>query len=195
MIFAEVAITAGGGDFPGVGGNFLLHQFLILGLAAFEAFPRNQHGTVLFGLFAANERLDGGMTFDEPREERTLVHVVEHRRQLQCAREVLDDFDVRGRGQFGQQFMVVQDKFAQTVRAFFIELIPLHCGEHGAKNFRTENVGKGVAAFASEPEQQFAVGRVLIDEARERVLEQIHLAFLDEQAGKLTAQLRGNGIQ
>jgi len=142
VIFAEVAVTAGGGDFPGVGGNFLLHQFLILGLAPFETFPRNQHRAVLFGLFAADERLDGGMTFDEPCQERTLVHVIKHRRQLQCAREVLDDFDVGGRGQLGDQFMVIQNEFAQPVRAFFVELIPLHRGEHRAKNLRPENVGK-----------------------------------------------------
>jgi len=124
------------------------------------------------------------MTFDEPREERTLVHVVEHRRQLQGPGEVLDHFDVGGRGQLGQQFMVIQNEFAQTVRAFFIELIPLHRGEHGAKNFRSENVGEGIAAFASEPEQQFGARRMLIDQPRERFLEQINFAFLDQQTGK-----------
>ena len=135
------------------------------------------------------------MALDEPRQERTLVHVVEHRRKLQRAGEVLDDLDVGGRGQFGQQFMVVQNEFAQAVGAFFVELVALHRGEHGAKNFRAENVGKGVAAVAAEPEQQFAAGRVLVDEPRERFLEQIHFAFLNQQAGKFAAQFRGNGIQ
>ncbi len=171
MIFAEVAIAAGGGDFLGVGGNFFLHQFLVFGLAAFEALPRNQNGTVLFGLFAADERLDGRMTFNEPGEERTLVHVVEHRRQLQGAGEVFDDFDVGRRGQLGEQFVVVQDEFAQAVRAFFVELIAFHRGEHGAKDLRTENVSIGIVAFASEPEQQFAARRVLVDQPGECFLE------------------------
>ena len=135
------------------------------------------------------------MFFDEAREERTLVHVVEHGRKLQRARQILDDLDVGGRGQFVEQLVVFQNKIAQTVRAFFVELVALHRGEHRAENFRAEDVGEGVAAFASEPEQQFAAGGVLADEPRERFLEQIPFAFRDEQAGKFLAQFRGNEIQ
>jgi len=115
------------------------------------------------------------MAFDEPREKRTFVHVIEHRRQLQCAGEVLDHIDVGRRGQLGQQFVVVQNEFAQPVRAFFVELIPFHRSEHGAKNFRPENVGENITAFACKPEQQFAAGRVLVDQPGECFLEQIHL--------------------
>ena len=150
---------------------------------------------VLLGLLAGDERLDGGMRLDKPREQRTLVHVVEHGRKLQGARQILDDLDVGGRGQFAEQFLVIQNEFAQAVRAFLVELVALHRREHGAENFRAEDVGKGVVAVASEPEQQFAAGGVLADEPRERLLEQIHFAALDEQAGQFAAQLRGGGVQ
>ena len=135
------------------------------------------------------------MALDEPRQERTLVHVIEHRRQLQGAGKVFDDFDGGGRGQLGQQFVVVQNEFAQAVRAFFVELVAFHRGEHGAKNFRPENVGKGIVAFASEPEQQFAARRMLIDQPGQRFLEQLHFPFRNQQIGKLAAQFRGNKIQ
>ncbi len=135
------------------------------------------------------------MRLDQPREERALVHVVEHGRKLQRAREILDDFDVGGRGQFGQQFLVVEDEFAQAVGAFFVELIAFHRGEHRAEHLRAENVGEGIAAVAAEPEQQFAAGGVLVDEAGQRFLEQIHFAFLDQQIGELAAELGGNDIQ
>src|SRR5450631_1068314 len=83
MVFAQVAIAAGDGDLLGVRGDLLLHEFLVFEPAAFQAFPRDLNGAVLLGLFAADERLHGGMFFDEPREQRPLVHVVEHRRELQ----------------------------------------------------------------------------------------------------------------
>ena len=79
MIFAEIAITARDGNFPGIGRNFLLHELLIFDAAAFETFPRNKNRAVLPGLLAADKRLYRGMGFDEPRQERTLVHVVKHR--------------------------------------------------------------------------------------------------------------------
>ena len=37
----------------------------------------------------------------------------------------------------------------------------------------------------AEPEQQFAAGGVLADEPGERFLEQIHLAFVDQQAARI----------
>ena len=48
--------------------------------AAFEAFPRNEQRGFLLGLVAGDERLHGGMRLDEPRQQRALVHVVEHGR-------------------------------------------------------------------------------------------------------------------
>ena len=50
---------------------------------------------------------------------------------------------------------------------------------------------KGVGAFLGQPEQQFAAGGVLADEAGERFLELIDFAFVDEQAGELAAELGG----
>ncbi len=82
------------------------------------------------------------MRLDEPREQRTLVHVVEHRRKLQRAGEVLDDLDVGGGGQFAEQLLVVEDVFAQAVGAFFVELVALHRREHRAENLRAEDVRK-----------------------------------------------------
>ena len=44
---------------------------------------------------AADERLDGGIALDDARQERALVHVVEHGRELQGAGQILDDFQIR----------------------------------------------------------------------------------------------------
>ena len=177
VVFAQVAVAAGDGDLLGVRGNLLLHEFLIFEAAAFQAFPGNLNRAVLLGLFAADERLHGGMFFDEAREQRTLVHVVKHRRKLQRAGQILDDFDVGARGQFVKQFLVFQNKIAQAVRAFFVELVAFHRGEHGAENFRAEDVRKIFTAFAAEPEQQFAAGGMLADELGERFLEHLHFAL------------------
>ena len=99
------------------------------------------------------------------------------------------------RGQFDEQFLVFEDEIAQAVRAFFVELVAFHRGEHGAENFRPEDVREGVVALAAEPEQQFAAGGVLADELGERFLEQVQFAFVDEQAGEFLGQLGGNNIQ
>ena len=84
-----------------------------------------------------------------------------------------------------EQFLVVQDEIAQAVGAFFVELVAFHGGEHGAENFRAEDVGKIVGAFPAEPEQQFAAGRVLADEAGERFLEQVQFALADQQRARI----------
>ena len=153
VVFAQVAVAAGDGDFLRVGRDFFLHKVLILDAAAFEAVPRDKQRAFLLGLLAGDERLDGRMRLDEPREQRALVHVVEHGRKLQGARQILDDLDVGGRGQFAEQFLVVEDEFAQAVGAFLVELVALHRREHGAENFRAEDVHEGIVAVAAEPEQ------------------------------------------
>ena len=118
-----------------------------------------------------------------------------HGRKLQRARQVLDDFQVGGADQFDEQFLVVQDEIAQAVGAFFVELVAFHGAEHGAENFRPEDVGKGIGAFLGQPEQQFAAGGVLADEAGQRFLEQINLAFVDQQLRAFAAELGGNDVQ
>ena len=135
------------------------------------------------------------MFFDEARQKRALAHVIEHGRELQRAGQVLDHLDVGGGGQFIDQLLVLQDKVAQPVGAFLIELVPLHGSEHGAENFRPEDVGEGITAFAPEPEQQLAAGGVLPDQLGQRLLEQVHPTLGNEQAGKLLAQLGGDEIQ
>ena len=121
------------------------------------------------------------MALHDAREQRTFVHVVEHRRELQGARQILDHFQFRRRRQFRQQVLVVQDIFAQTVRALFVELIALHRGQHRAKHFRPENVGEGVIALLREPQQQFTAGQMLGNQPRDGFLEFIDLAAFDEQ--------------
>ena len=81
-------------------------------------------------------------------------------------------------GQFAEQFLVFQNEIAQAVRALFVELVAFHRREHGAENFRAEDVGEVVVAFAAEPQQQFAAGRVLVDEPGERFLERFQFALL-----------------
>jgi len=155
---------------------------------------RLSHG-ILLGLLAGDERLHGGVRLDEPREERTFVHVVEHGRELQRAGQVFNDFDVGARGEFADQFQIFQDKIAQTVRALLVELVAFHRGEHGAENFRAEDVHEILGALAAEPQEQFAAGGVLVDVTRERFLEQRELALRDEQAGKFLRELCGNMVQ
>ena len=41
VIFPQIAITAGHGDFSRIGGNFFLDQFVILVLAPLQTFPGN----------------------------------------------------------------------------------------------------------------------------------------------------------
>ena len=118
-----------------------------------------------------------------------------HGRKLQGAREVFDDFEVGRADQFHQQFLVVEDEIAQAVGAFLVELVALHRGEHGAEDFRPEDVGKGVVAVLGQPEQQFAAGGVLADEPGQRFLELLDLAFVDEQAGQLAAELGRDAVQ
>ena len=116
-------------------------------------------------------------------------------RELQRAGEVLDDLEVGGADEFDEQFLVVEDEIAQPVGAALVELVALHRGEHGAEDLRAEDVGEGVVAVLGEPEQQFAAGGVLADEPGQGLLEQVDLAFLDEQAGQLVAELGGNAVQ
>src|SRR5664280_3725658 len=135
------------------------------------------------------------MRLDQAREERTLVHVVKYGGKFQRAVQILNDFDVSGRGQFTEQLLVFQNEIAQAVRASFVELVAFHRREHGAENFRAEDVHEIFVALAGKPQQQFRARRVLVDVLGERLLEQAELAVGDEQAGKFLGQLRGNKIE
>ena len=50
VIFAQITVAAGDGDFLGVGRNLFLHQFVVFVFAAFQAFPRNDQRRFLLGL-------------------------------------------------------------------------------------------------------------------------------------------------
>ena len=93
VVFAQIAIAAGDGDFLGIGGNVFLHQLGVFVSAPFQAFPGNQQGSFLLRLLAGNHafaRRDELLTIRA--SKRTFVHVVKTRRKLQGAGQVLDDF-------------------------------------------------------------------------------------------------------
>ena len=67
VVLAQIAVAAGDGDFLGVGRNFLVHQFVVFGLAAFEAFPGNDERGILLALLAGNQRLCRRIALHDPR--------------------------------------------------------------------------------------------------------------------------------
>ena len=79
VVFAQVAVAAGDGDFLRVGRDLLLHQLVVFVLAPFQAFPGDEQGGFLLGLLAGDQRLDGRVALDDARQQRALVHVVEAR--------------------------------------------------------------------------------------------------------------------
>jgi hypothetical protein len=87
---------------------------------------------------------------------------------------------------------------AQFVGAFLVELVALHGGEHGAEDFGAEDVGEGIGAFLGvlgQPEEEFAVGGVLADEAGEQFLELLPFAAGDQGVGDFAGQLGGNMVE
>ncbi len=96
-------------------------------------------------VFARDEGLDGGVALDDPRQQRTLIHVIKTRRQLEGSREVLDHFKVSRADQFDQQILVIEDVITQAVGLLLIELVPLHRREH-----RAEHLGPRISANESE---------------------------------------------
>ena len=62
-----------------------------------------------------------------------------------------------------EKLMVVENKVAQPVGTALVELVALHRGQHGAEDFRSQDVGEGVVAVLGEPEQQLAAGGMLAD--------------------------------
>ena len=195
VVFAEVAVAAGDGDFLGVGGDFFLDEFGIFVLPAFEAFPRDDEIAFLLRLLTGDEGLDGRVTFHDAREQGALVHVVKAGGKLQGAREVLDDFEIGGANQLDEQILVVEDEIAEAIGAFFIELITFHGAEHGAKDLGAENIREGIGAFLGEPEEQFTAGGMLADEPGKGFLQQVDPAFMDEELRAFTAELGGDDIE
>jgi hypothetical protein len=170
-------------------GNFFLHEFLIFDAAAFEAFPRNEQAAVLLGLLAADERLHGGMRLDEPREQRTLVHVVKHGES--CSARVRSLMTSMSADAVNSPSNSWSSRMKSRRR---LERFSLNWSRSIAVSMARKTSGPRMSAKSSlrsrpKPEQQFAAGRVLADEPRERFLEQIHFALVDEQARKFRHSL------
>ena len=91
-----------------------------------------------------------------------------------------------------------QDVIAQFVGAFFVELVALHGGEHGAEDFGAEDVGEGIGMFLGvlgQPEEQFAAGLVLADEAGQQFLQALPFAAGDQGVGHFPGQLGRDVIE
>ncbi len=173
VVFAQIAVAAGHGNLLGIGGNGLLHQLGVFVFAPLQALPGNEEGGFLPGLLARNHGLHGRVAFDDARQQRALVHVVETRRKLQGAGQVLDDLQVGRADQFDEEGLVVENIIAQFVGALLVELVAFHGREHGAEDLGAEDVGKGIGPFAGQPEEQFAAGLMLADEAGQQFLERV----------------------
>ena len=114
--------------------------------------------------------MDGRITFDDARQQRTFVHVIEARRKLQARVRSLITSRSAEPINSTSKLLVVEDEVAKSVGFLLVELVSLHGGEHGAKNFRPENVGKSIGTFLGQPEEQFAAGLVLADQPGQRSL-------------------------
>ena len=86
-------------------------------------------------------------------------------------------------------------EIAQPIGTALMKLVALHGGEHGAKNFGSEDIGKRIVAVFGEPEQQLAAGGMLADEPRNCFLELLDFTFMDEQAGELATELGRDAVE
>ena len=195
VVFAQVAVAAGDGDFLRVGRDLLVHQFAVFVLAPLQALPGNDQRRVLLGLLAADQRLDRRMALDDAGQQRPLVHVVEHRRKLQRAGQVLDDFEVGRAVSSASSSWSSRMNSRSRLERFSLNWSRSIAVSMARKTSGPEDVGEGVVALLGQPEQQFAAGGVLADEPGERFLELADLAFLDQQVGEFAAELGGNGVQ
>jgi hypothetical protein len=186
VVLAEVAVAAGDGDVARVGGDLLLDELVVLLAAPLEALPGNDEGIVLARVFAGNEGLGGGKMLHDPGQQGPLVHVVETGRELQGPGEVFDDLDVRGLDEFDQEFLVVHDVVVEAAVLLLVELVPFDGAEHRPEHLGAENIGEliGVPLFG-EPEEQFAAGAMLADEAHQAVLEGREVVGLDRARGRI----------
>ena len=175
VVFAQITVTAGHRDLLGIGRNGFLHQLGVFVLAALQALPGNEEGGVLLGLLAGNHGLHRRVALDDASEQRPFVHVVKTGRKLQRASQVFDDLQIGRADQLHQQRLVVEYKIAEFVGPLLVELIPFHRGEHGAEDFRTEDVRKAIRPLPRQPEQQFGPGRVLVDQPRKDFLQLVPL--------------------
>ncbi len=94
VVFPQVAVTTGDGNFLGIGRDLFLDQLSVFVLAFLQAFPGDDEGSVLLALFAGDEGLDGRITLDDPGQQGAFVHVIEAGGELQGAGQVLDDLEV-----------------------------------------------------------------------------------------------------
>ena len=157
-------------------GNFFLHEFLIFEAAAFEAFPRNEQAASCLVCSPLMSDCTAGCALTSRASSERLSMSSNTGESCNARVKSLMTSMSAVAVSSPSNCLVFEDEIAQAVRAFFVELVALHRGEHGAENFRAEDVHEILVAVAAEPEQQFAAGRVLVDEPRERLLEQIHFA-------------------
>ena len=195
VVLAKVAVTAGQSDVLGVGRDAFLDEVLVFEAAAVETFPGNNQRVILLGLFTGDQFLHHGEHFHNARQQGAPVHVIEAGRKLQCSGEILYHLDVSGVDELGQQFRVGEDEIAELVGLLFVEDVALDGADHGAEDFRSEDVGEGVRALLGEPEEQFAAGLMLADEAGERLPEQVKPVVLHEHGGAFAGQLGGRVVQ
>ncbi|PAW76124.1 MAG: hypothetical protein B9S33_21155 [Pedosphaera sp. Tous-C6FEB] len=144
---------------------------------------------VLLAGLASDELLDDGEDLDDARQKGAAVHVVEARRELERAGEVLDDFNVGGGDELGQELVVGEDEITELVGLLLVEDVALNRGDHGAEHFGSEDVSEGVRALLGEPQEQVAAGLMLADQTGECLAQEVELAILHKHRGALASEL------
>ena len=183
VVFAQIAITARDGDFLRVGRNFFLHEFLIFERGGVRDFPTKPASALSCRVCspltsdctagcaltsrASSERLSMSSNTGENCSAR--VRSLTTSMSADAVNSPINSWSSKM-------------KSRRRLERFSLNWSRSIAVSMARKHFRAENVGKSVVALAAEPEQQFAAGRVLVDEPGERFLEQIHLAFA-ESAG------------
>ena len=139
-------------------------------------------------MLAGNHGLNRGELLDDAAQQRALVHVVKAIGRLQRAHQVLNQLDVRGADQVGDQFLVAENQIAQLAGFAILKPVILDGGHHRAEHFRAEDIGEAVGTVLAHPKHQVSAGVALADEFRKAGLELFEVAGVDQNLDQFPHQ-------
>ncbi len=165
-ILPQVAVGTRDADLLAVLGNFFVHQLLELAFAFLQAAPGNDERFALFlRLLAADQALQVGIKFDDPRHERALGQFVKDRAEQKAPHRVAGQPELGPGENIGDERAIGEEEVAQTGAAAvaLVMLVALAGREDGAEQFRIDQLRPLAAVFA-EPVKHFA-GRGMFPQA------------------------------